>query len=431
MHRTALLTALLWSAAAVGLAAPADRARSLDGSDPLRAGADQPAAVQVADGIHMVYGFGNTFMITTPDGNVIIDTSMADRAPRARELLTAVSREPVRYVVLTHGHGDHTGGLSTWLEPGTQVVAQQAFADFLHYQTRLAGFFGRRNAAQFGLPAPPAAPWAGNYGATVPATILFGTDYAFELGGRRFELLHTPGETPDHLTLWLPQQRAAFIGDNYYESFPNLYTLRGTQPRWALDYVASLDRILELAPEIVLPSHGAPIVGNAAVTKALTQYRDAILFVHDAVVAGMNAGKSVYTLMQEIRLPPALEVGEGYGNLIWSIRGIYEGYAGWFDGNPATMYAEPPASVHAELVSLAGGPDAVAARASRHVEAGEHLQALHMADVALAADAAHRPALEVRRSALRALHARSINSNERGWLEHGIRDATTRLEPRE
>ena len=48
----------------------------------------------------------------------------------------------------------------------------------------------------------------------------------------------------------------------------------------------------------------------------------------------MNAGKDVFTLMHEIKLPPELEVGEGYGNLIWSIRGIYEGYAGWFDLQP-------------------------------------------------------------------------------------------------
>ena len=47
----------------------------------------------------------------------------------------------------------------------------------------------------------------------------------------RFDLLHTPGETPDHLTVWIPEFKAAFIGDNFYESFPNLYTLRGTETR--------------------------------------------------------------------------------------------------------------------------------------------------------------------------------------------------------
>src|SRR6185436_16725508 len=78
------------------------------------------------------------------------------------------------------------------------------------------------------------------------------------VGGVTFELLHTPGETPDHLAVWIPQFKTAFIGDNYYDSFPNIYTLRGTRPRWALDYVNSLNKVLALKPEIVLPSHGTP-----------------------------------------------------------------------------------------------------------------------------------------------------------------------------
>ena len=86
----------------------------------------------------------------------------------------------------------------------------------------------------------------------------------------KFEVLSTPGETPDHLTVWIPKYKAAFIGDNYYESFPNIYTLRGTKPRWALDYVASLDKVLALKPELVLPSHGEPIRGNAEITRRLT-----------------------------------------------------------------------------------------------------------------------------------------------------------------
>jgi len=418
---------LLLGALQDSVAAAAGAPRGLGAEDPVRTGADQQAAVRVNEAIHVVYGFGNTFLVTTPGGNVIIDTSMAARAVRAREMLDAVSREPVRYVILTHGHGDHTGGLATWMETGTQVVAQAEFAEFLHYQARLAGFFGRRNAAQFGLPVPPERGWAGNFGARVPATILFDEGYDFELGGTRFELLHTPGETPDHLTVWIPQYKAAFIGDNYYESFPNLYTLRGTRPRWALDYVESLDRILALGPELVLPSHGEPIVGNAAIVAALTRYRDAILYVHDAVVDGMNAGKDVFTLMREIRLPAELDVGEGYGNLIWSIRGIYEGYAGWFDGNPATMYAEPPAGVYADVVGLAGGPDAITRLAAEQLDAGAPVRALHLADMALAADPEHRGALEVRIAALEALRAASVNSNERGWLDHGLQEARARL----
>ena len=387
---------------------------------PLSVGEDQTAADRINEAILVAYGFGNTFMVTTQAGNVIIDTSSAVRAPRAKELLQRESSAPITHIILTHAHADHTGGVNLWKGPRTQVIAQQGQYELLSYQTRLAGFFGERNAAQFGYPRPAPAPWAGNYGATPFATVMFDDKYQFTTGGVEFQLISTPGETPDHLTVWLPKYRAAFIGDNYYESFPNMYTLRGTKPRWALDYIASINKVLALKPEILLPSHGRPVRGNAEITRLLTRYRDAITYVHDAVVNGMNQGKDAFTLMQEIKVPAALDVGESYGNLTWSIRGIYEGYAGWFDTKPATMYDVPVAAVFADVARLTGGPDPIAKLAAEKAGAGRYAEALHLTEIALAANATHRPSLEVRLDVLEKLRARSTNSNERGWLRYHI-----------
>jgi alkyl sulfatase BDS1-like metallo-beta-lactamase superfamily hydrolase len=131
--------------------------------------------------------------------------------------------------------------------------------------------------------------------------------------------------------------------------------------------------------------------------------------------------------MQEIKLPPDLDFGEGYGKVIWSIRGIYEGYAGWFDGNSARMYDLSHGAVYPELVKLAGGADAILKKAAEYIEKGEHLRALLLTDIAMAAEPSNSNVLNVRISALEKLRDQSTNSNEKGWLKSDINDMKKKL----
>ncbi len=423
-HLTCLVACILalplvperaWGQAGFGQSAPSQLA------DFARIGANQTEALKVNEAIYQGIGFGNTFMIVTPAGNVIVDTSSANRAQKHHELLTKVSDAPVKFIILTHGHGDHTGGVHLWKQDGTQIVTQRMFTWLSAYQDRLARYFARTNAAQFNFSEETLLRIYNSPQNKVVPTLTFEGRYEFELGGTQFEILHTPGETYDALAVWIPKYKAAFVGDNVYDSFPNIYTLRGTPPRWALDYVESINKVLALEPELVLPSHGMPIVGHDTIVKRLTTYRDAIQYVHDATVAGMNAGKDVYTLMREVKLPPELDIGETYGKVSWSVRGIYEGYVGWFDRNPATMYSVSPQVADADLVDLAGGPDAVAKKAREITEQGDAVRGLRLADAALAREANHRGALEAKLAALQDLQKKTRNGLENGWLSYGIR----------
>jgi alkyl sulfatase BDS1-like metallo-beta-lactamase superfamily hydrolase len=397
---------------------------------------DEPKVVKINDAIYMAPTSGNVFLVNTPAGSVVIDTASSDQAPEAKKLLSAEQHGPVKYIVLTHGHADHIGGISLWKESGTEIIAQRNYVEFVNYVARLEGFFVPRNAVAFNRPSHEVGAWAGNYGAKIDPTILFDEKYDFSVGGIKFELFSTPGETPDHLTVWIPAYKVAFMGDNYAgvgipepNSFPNLYAIRGTKPRWALDWIKSIDTVLALKPEILLNGHGDPIIGNAEITRRLTRYRDAILYVHDEVVKGMDSGKDVYALMQEIKLPARFNLSEVFGKVSWSVRGIYDGYAGWFDANPSTMYEVPPSSVYPDLVKLAGGPESLVRLALEKVDAGKPVEALHLTDVVLSSDQKNAGALNARIKALEYLLDRSENFVEGGWLQYGIRKAKEQLSP--
>lgn len=97
----------------------------------------------------------------------------------------------------------------------------------------------------------------------------------------------------------------------------------------------------------------------------------------------------------------------------------------WFDGNVSTMFGSA-SQAYGDIVTLAGGPDAVAARALA-LAPTDPMRALYLTDMSLAADPRHKPSLLARIAALRTLDTQSNNSNERGWLAAGIREAESRL----
>jgi alkyl sulfatase BDS1-like metallo-beta-lactamase superfamily hydrolase len=391
---------------------------------------------KVAPGLSYVLGrnvSSNTIVLETSGGAVIIDTSRPPASKAHFDLLQKSGVTKASYVILTHGHGDHTGGVALWKSTGARVVAQKQFGEFLGYQQMLSGFFTRRNEAQFQFAdgadaaAPRAQAVTGEVESIVP-DITFSEKLDLDVGNVRVEIYHTPGETPDHLTVWIPKLKAALIGDNFYESFPNMYTLRGTRPRWPLEYINSLDKVLSLEPEIVIPSHGPAIVGKDEVKRHLIKMRDAIIYVHDAVLIGMNSGKDVRTLMAEIKLPAQLDVGESYGKVAWSVRGIYEGYAGWFNGDPTEMFAEGRGSVSPELVTLAGGPKMIADAAMKLIEQGKFVEALHMTSIGIEGAPGNKDVLRARVAAFEALIRGSTNRNELGWLNQGLVEAKKDLQ---
>ncbi|OBB94526.1 MBL fold metallo-hydrolase [Mycobacterium sp. 852002-30065_SCH5024008] len=402
--------------------------RSRPGADAMRPAAAERAE-EIAPGLWVSPGLSNSYLLTTREGRVIVNTGMGFEGPVHRANFDAVDPSPVRYIIFTQGHVDHVGGLDSVRDPETTVVAQANWTLWRDDNERLIPYRASRSAFAFkdtlatGVQAIQRRLGSSRLaGQSVPVVDLdFEDTLTLEVGERRMELISVPGgETTDSLAVWLPDERICLCGNVFGPLFghiPNLVTVRGDRYRDALTAIASVERVRDLRPDLLVTGHFEPIAGAELIYAELTRLRDAIRYVHDQTVEGMNAGKDVRTLMREITLPAEYEVGQGYGKVVWDVRAIWENYSGWFHHESTTeLYPVGFDTVAADVVELAGA-DALVSRAREHLADGRPLQAIHLAEL-LPSD--HAGARDVLRDAHEKLLAGSTNFWETAWLRNQI-----------
>ncbi len=403
---------------------------------------------KVTDGVYVAIGYSlaNSILIVTPQGRIIVDTTESmESAREIKKEFDKISNAPVLAVIYTHSHPDHILGASVFMEKGTDVYAQEGFADFINQQYGLClPMITVRGIRQFGTALPEG--WVPCHGCgiklmldkdktpiIVPPTKVFDEELEVNIGGQKLLLVHAPGETEDQLFVWLPDKKVLICGDDYYPAFPNLYTIRGTTPRPIAGWFKSIDKMRDLGAEYLVPLHGEPEQGTARIDELLTAYRDAIQYIHDAVVRGINQEKTPDQLVEEIKLPPHLadmpELKELYGKISWSIRGIYEGYVGWFDGN-ATNLEPLMARARAEkIIRLAGGKDKLVTEAHNALSNKEFQWAAEVADMLLSVDPDNTEAREIKAEALFRLGEASYNSIARSYYFSQSQALREKLEP--
>jgi alkyl sulfatase BDS1-like metallo-beta-lactamase superfamily hydrolase len=399
----------------------------------VRGGDVQTEAVAITDFIFMARDISNAYLVTTGEGDLLVNTGFMDNADRNVALLTPHRSGPLAFIVLTQSHADHYGAVPEFAEAGTQIVGGPGYNEALADMNRLQPFFNPRTGKLWGSTlkrgsAPRQPPH-------VVPDILVDRRLVIDLGGRRFELIHTPeGETVDSLTVWMPQERIAFTGNLFgpvFLSMPFLCTLRGDKPRSVRAYLRSLETVRELGAEILITGHGDPIRGAAKIRADLDRMHAAVSYVRDYTLDGMNAGKDVHRLMREFSFPEALKIGEFHGKASWAVKTIWEEYAGWlhYEDGTTALYGVPRRSVDADLAELAGGAARIAERAREKLAAGQALEALHLVDVALGADPAEATAWAVKRDASQLLLQASggTNLSETMWLRSEIAECEAKL----
>lgn len=252
-----------------------------------------------------------------------------------------------------------------------------------------------------------------------PTTVYDEDKVVREIDGVRLELVRLPGETDDQIMIWLPERQVLCCGDNYYGCWPNLYAIRGSQYRDIAGWLDSLDEILSYSATYLLPGHTRPLCGKEEVRSVLTGFRDAIRYVLEETLAGMNEGKDIDTLASEIVLPQEYAslpyLGEYYGCVEWTVRAIFTAYLGWFDGNPTNLHPLPPKERAEKAVALAGGADAVLRAAEEAVRKGECQWCLELCDLLLTIGVNAEAARRQKAVALTKLAAYETSANGRHY----------------
>ena len=390
--------------------------------------------IEVTNGVHVAIGYAlaNAILVEGENSNIIIDTTgTIETAREVKALFDEINSNPIEAIIYTHNHGDHTYGATVFAEDSDpEIYAHDSTEEYL---SRVIGIIrpiiSARTNRMFGNSLPKSevenngiGPFLeigrdGRQPGLLYPTKTFSDKIKFEVGGVKVELFHAPGETNDQLFVWLPDKKALFPGDNFYKTFPNLYTIRGTPYRDLVGWVNSIDMMRYLQPEFLIPSHTRPLAGKDNINKILTTYRDGIQFVHDQTVRLMNLGLGPDDIAEILVLPKHLRdspfLKEFYGSPGWSAKNVFSGYLGWFNGNPSSLKPLLQMVEAENFIKLAGNWDSLFTIAEEAYLNGEFQWSLQLTDYLLKSKPGETKARLLRQSSLIALGNKESNPNSR------------------
>jgi alkyl sulfatase BDS1-like metallo-beta-lactamase superfamily hydrolase len=356
---------------------------------------------ELADGLAVVESFSHVVAFATEDGLVCFDTSGALTGRAVVEALRGWSDARFHSLLYTHGHVDHVGGAGAFLadakardHPIPRVVAHENVPKRMKRYVDTNGYNLVINARQFGgLRAAASGLNIGGDARFLPKSsprpdVTFGDRMHLDVGELRMELRHARGETDDHLWAWLPDRKTICAGDFFIWNFPNAGNPQKVQ-RYPVEWAAAMREMAGMGAELFIPAHGLPIAGAERIRQVLGDVVRALESVITPTLEMMNAGETLDTIVNEVKVDPAL-LGKPYLRPLYDepefvVRNLWRLYGGWYDGNPARLKPAADAALSAEIARLAGGPADLGKRACDLADAGEWRVACHLIEIAVQA----------------------------------------------
>ncbi|MCP4749991.1 MAG: MBL fold metallo-hydrolase [Proteobacteria bacterium] len=379
--------------------------------------------INPSPGIWMIPSFGNTGVVETGGGLVLVDVPLPVRMDRTMAMLRSVSDAPVHSVFLTHGHLDHATALDPIFDeaerknhPQPRTIAHRNVVKRFNRYRMLDGYHDHINRIQFAIPE-------GVPGFPLPKRnpdITFDKSLTLQIGGILFEAFHAKGETDDHLWVWVPEKKTAFTGDMLVSAFPNVGNPFKVQ-RYTLDWAEGLEAIAGKEPELLVPGHGDVVQGTENVQEICLTTAEALRYLHDEVVKRLNAGMWYEDILHDVELPEKLTrpsfLQPLYGRPEFVIHGILREYTGWYDGNASNLFPPKRSDINRELVSLIG-KDGVEAHARKLQSEGREDMALQFVDMAMSIDLSEKEKKDLHR--LKAELLKTVGDKDTSLISRNI-----------
>ena len=254
---------------------------------------------KVSGNVYMLIGAGGNIGVSVgDDGIVIVDDQFAPLAEKIRAALKGITDKPVRFVINTHYHGDHTGG-NLEFQKTSPIIAQDNVRKRLE-EGVMAGNGGSMKNEQ--KPSPAGA---------LPI-ITFDHQVTVHLNGEDIRALHVPsGHTDGDSVIFFPKSNAVHMGDDFVTyGFPFVDINAGGSVRGMID---AIDKVIAQVPADVkvIPGHG-PLSNIDDMKKFQQMMRETLAAVQDA----MKQGKTLDQMKQEKILAKWDEYGAGKDKFI-------------------------------------------------------------------------------------------------------------------
>ena len=232
----------------------------------------QIKTTKLADNFYTLEGSGGTIgVLAGPDGVFMVDSQFAPLSEKIAAAIKQISDRPIKFLVNTHVHGDHTGGNENFGKMGVTILARENLRNRLEHPNPGAN-------GQPGVPMPPAGLPVLTYDA--PLTL--------RLNGEEIRLIPAPKAHTDGDTFVQFVNANVIMTGDFYRSiqFPNIDRANGGSLPGLIDALNAVIKAAGPATKIV-PGHG-PVVDRAAVTA----HRDMVLAIRDKVAKLVKEGKT-------------------------------------------------------------------------------------------------------------------------------------------